>query len=88
MGLIIGQLNTFWANTETVLEVLTMKGKHAEKFVSFSRNPKLMEKFQTRIDEYKSFWEGVSAMSGTYLAGITDVEEQMSKQCQSHNDCY
>lgn len=84
----MGQLNTFWANTETVLEVLTMKGRHAEKFVSFSRNPKLMEKFQARIDEYRAFWEGVSAMSGTYLAGIVDVEAMMVKKCESHHDYY
>jgi hypothetical protein len=60
-----------------------MKGRHAEKFVSFSHNPKLMEKFKGRIDEYRQFWEGVSAMTGTYLLGISDVELMMKNTCPS-----
>ena len=85
VGVILKQLNTFWASTETVLEVLTMKGRHAEKFISFSHNPKLMEKFKGRIEEYRQFWEGVSAMSGTYLVGIADVEQKIKESCQ--NSC-
>lgn len=56
VDLILEQLGIFWANTEVVLDALTKKGQHAEHFVGFARNPKLMQRFKDRINEYRYFY--------------------------------
>jgi hypothetical protein len=53
VDIILEQLGVFWANTEVVLDALTKKGQHAEHFVGFARNPKLMQRFKDRINEYR-----------------------------------
>eukprot|EP01035_Chromulina_nebulosa_P018778 gene18778-24545_t len=70
VDLILDQLNYFWANTELVLDVLTKKGQHVEQFIGFSQKPKLLARFQERMEEYKRFWEGVSLMSNNYINGV------------------
>jgi hypothetical protein len=67
---ILDELNTFWGNTEVVLDLLTKKGQHVEQFIGFSSKPKLMARFRERMEEYKRFWEGVQMMCTTYLAGL------------------
>ena len=53
VDLILEQLGVFWANTEVVLDALTKKGQHAEHFVGFARNPKLIQRFKERVNEYR-----------------------------------
>ena len=38
---------------EIVLDALTKKGQHAEHFVAFAHNPKLLARFQERMNEYR-----------------------------------
>jgi hypothetical protein len=66
---ILDQLGMFWANTEVVLDLLTKKGQHVEHFIGFANKPKLMARFRERMEEYKSFWEGVSVMCSNYISG-------------------
>jgi len=54
VDLILEQLGAFWAKTEIVLDALTKKGQHAEHFIAFARNPKLMARFRERIADYRS----------------------------------
>jgi hypothetical protein len=54
VNFILEQLSLFWSNTEIVLDLLSKKGQHAEQFVSFARNPKLLSRFQERLTEYRS----------------------------------
>ena len=79
VDLILEQLGVFWANTEVVLDALTKKGQHAENFVGFARNPKLMNRFKERVNEYRNFWEGVTSMCHTYLMGIVEPEDTLSR---------
>jgi hypothetical protein len=51
--MILEQLGLFWGNTEVVLEALKKKGQHTENFVSFARNPKLLDRFKERLVEYR-----------------------------------
>ncbi|CAE7587893.1 unnamed protein product, partial [Symbiodinium microadriaticum] len=52
VDLILEQLGRFWANTEVVLDALTKKGQHTEHFVGFAKNPKLIQRFKERVNEY------------------------------------
>ena len=70
MDVILEELSVFWANTETVLDLLTKKGQHVEQFIEFASKPRLMTRFKDRMDEYKRFWEGVSRMCSNYVAGV------------------
>jgi hypothetical protein len=56
--------------SQVVLDVLTKKGTHAEKFIAFSHKPRLMHRFRERMDEYRRFWEGIKAMCAQYVAGV------------------
>jgi len=69
------QLGIFWANTEVVLDLLTKKGQHVEQFIGFSSKPRLMARFQERMEEYKRFWENIRMMSANYVAGIQSNNE-------------
>lgn len=53
VNFILEQLSMFWSNTEIVLDLLSKKGQHAEQFVGFSRNPKLLARFKDRLGEYR-----------------------------------
>mmetsp|Transcript_3564 Transcript_3564/g.5547 ORF Transcript_3564/g.5547 Transcript_3564/m.5547 type:complete len:880 (+) Transcript_3564:126-2765(+) len=79
VDLILEQLGVFWANTEVVLDALTKKGQHAEHFVTFARNPNLMARFRDRMMEYRRFWEGVTSMCHTYLMGIVETDDSLSR---------
>jgi len=70
VDLILGQLGLFWANTEIVLEVLTRKGQHAEQFISFAHKPRLLARFQERMQEYRKFWDNVRTMCHNYISGM------------------
>mmetsp|Transcript_7380 Transcript_7380/g.12421 ORF Transcript_7380/g.12421 Transcript_7380/m.12421 type:complete len:993 (-) Transcript_7380:289-3267(-) len=78
---ILEQLGMFWGNMEVVLDMLSKKGQHAEQFVGFSHNPKLRQRFQERVGEYKNFWEGVMSMCSTYLMGIDEPQTTFSRFC-------
>lgn len=78
---ILEQLGMFWGNTEVVLDVLSKKGQHAEQFIGFSHNPKLHQRFKERVGEYKLFWEGVMSMCSTYLMGIVEPQDTLSRFC-------
>lgn len=62
VDIILEQLSAFWTNTEVVLDRLTKKGEHVEQFIAFSQKPKLLARFQERMEEYKRFWEGVNQL--------------------------
>ena len=66
---ILEQLSAFWANTELVLDVLTKKGQVVEQLIEFSQNPKLMNRFLERMEEYKQFWEKVRTLCKSYIIG-------------------
>jgi hypothetical protein len=53
VNFILEQLSLFWSNTEIVLDLLSKKGQHAEQFVGFARNPKLLSRFKERLSEYR-----------------------------------
>jgi hypothetical protein len=78
---ILEQLSMFWGNTEVVLDMLSKKGQHAEQFIKFSHNPKLHQRFKERVSEYKNFWEGVMSMCSTYLMGIVEPQDTLSRFC-------
>lgn len=78
---ILEQLSMFWGNTEVVLDMLSKKGQHAEQFIGFSHNPKLHQRFKERVSEYKRFWEGVLSMCSTYLMGIVEPQDTLSRFC-------
>jgi hypothetical protein len=77
VDLILEELGKFWGNTDVVLEALTKKGQHAEQFISFGHNPKLLLRFKERLHEYKTFWEGVLTMSSSYLNGIVEPQQML-----------
>jgi hypothetical protein len=54
VNFVLEQLSLFWSNTEIVLDLLSKKGQHAEQFVGFSHNPKLLTRFKDRLSEYRS----------------------------------
>jgi hypothetical protein len=72
VDLILEQLGMFWANTEIVLDVLTRKGQHAEQFIAFAHKPRLLARFQERMQEYRKFWENVRTMCHNYISGMKD----------------
>lgn len=53
VNFILEELSLFWSNTEIVLDLLSKKGQHAEQFVGFARNPKLLSRFKERLTEYR-----------------------------------
>jgi hypothetical protein len=55
VNFVLEQLSLFWSNTEIVLDLLSKKGQHAEQFVGFAHNPKLLSRFKDRLSEYRSF---------------------------------
>jgi len=75
VDVILEELSVFWANTETVLDLLTKKGQHVEQFIEFASKPRLMTRFKDRMDEYKLFWEGVSRMCSNYVAGVQSAND-------------
>ena len=72
VDIILEQLGLFWANTEIVLDVLTKKGQHAEQFIAFAHKPRLMARFQERMQEYRGFWDGVRSMCHNYISGVNE----------------
>ncbi len=91
MDIILEQLSVFWSNTEVLLDLLSKKGQHAEQFISFSRNPKLLARFRERLGEYRSitfifalntsrkFWEGVMSMCHAYFMGMVEQEDTLTR---------
>jgi hypothetical protein len=41
------------ANTECIFEVLLQKSDHVERFVDYASKPRLMQRFNERLSEYK-----------------------------------
>lgn len=77
VDMILDQLGFFWAQTELVLDSLTKKGQHVEQFIGYcASNPKLMARFQERLEEYKRFWENISLMCTNYINGAQNVQQQ------------
>ena len=82
VDLILGKLGIFWANTEVLLDVLTRKSQHAEQFISFAHKPRLLARFQERMQEYRIFWENVRTMCHNYISGMKVQECQADVQGQ------
>ncbi|CAM9293619.1 unnamed protein product [Discosporangium mesarthrocarpum] len=66
---VLEQLALFWANSEVIFQVLLRKGDLVEKFVKFANKPRLLQRFQERMADYKQFWEGVQVLCNKYVCG-------------------
>lgn len=82
---ILDELGLFWGNTDIVLEALTKKGQHAEQFISFGHNPKLLERFKERLSEYQLFWENILSMSSAYLQAVNEPQKILDKFMDTAN---
>jgi hypothetical protein len=67
---ILEQLTVFWASTEVVLDMLTKKGEHVEKFIAFAHKPRLLKRFQERLEDYRRYWVQIRDMCSHYVAGV------------------
>lgn len=86
MDTILDQLNVFWANTEVVLDLLTKKGQHVEQFLGFASKPRLLARFQERMEEYKQFWTGIVVMCGNYIHTMQAVNQDSRSRLYSFLD--
>jgi serine/threonine protein kinase len=66
---VLEQLALFWANTEVIFDVLLRKGDMVEKFVQFGHKPKLMHRFQERMQDYQRFWASIRELANSYICG-------------------
>ena len=73
---ILEKLGLFWANTEVVLDALTKKGQTAEQFIAFAHKPKLMARFQERMQDYRNFWKGVRGMCHSIIQDTMDKDQE------------
>ncbi len=52
---------------EVGIQCLVQKTDHISGLVSFARNPRLRQRFQTRVTEYAAMWKRMEVMSENYI---------------------
>ncbi|CAM9213000.1 unnamed protein product [Phaeothamnion confervicola] len=78
---VLEQLALFWANTEVIFDVLLRKGDLVEKFVQYAAKPRLLMRFQERMNEYKKFWEGIKILCNQYCCGQPNCFSSQTRRC-------
>ena len=56
----------FWDHMETAVTLLSQKNDHVESLLSVTKNPKLKQRFFTRLNEYSHMWKAVALASKRY----------------------
>lgn len=64
---LLQQYAVFWSNMEVGIQCLVQKTDHVSGLVSFARNPRLRQRFQTRVAEYAAMWKRMETMSENYI---------------------
>jgi hypothetical protein len=76
VDLILVQLRRFWNETSSILEHLSKEGQVAEETLEYVHNPRILENFQHKINDYKIFWKNVGTMCHNYLAGVREPTQR------------
>merc|ERR1711871_399522 len=63
---ILGGFSMFWDHMETSVSLLSQRNEHVESLLSFTKNPKLRQRFFDRLDEYANMWLAVQMASRKY----------------------
>jgi len=70
--------SSFWANMGGTVDKLAHMKEHAEALVNYaSKNPRLRERFQTRLVEYTDFWASLERICRQYCKDHQATSERM-----------
>ena len=79
---ILGGFSMFWDHMETAVTLLSQKNDHVESLLSVTKNPKLKQRFFTRLTEYSHMWKAVALASKRYQTSETGSNGQHSAIAQ------
>ncbi|KAJ8601770.1 hypothetical protein CTAYLR_006821 [Chrysophaeum taylorii] len=68
VDVVLERLALLWGNTEVIFDLIIQKSEHIDKFVDYTAEPKLADRFRHRLHDYKRFWLQVHDTSRTHLA--------------------
>src|SRR5690606_30113141 len=64
---------SFWSNMEVLIGVLRQRASHVESMTMFTKNPKLRERFQQRLEEYEGTWDNVRMLCQRFNTKAREV---------------
>ena len=73
---ILGGFSMFWDHMETAVTLLSQKNDHVESLLSVTKNPKLKQRFFTRLNEYSHMWKAVALASKRYQSSEASASVQ------------
>ena len=73
---ILGGFSMFWDHMETAVTLLSQKNDHVESLLSVTKNPKLKQRFFTRLTEYSHMWKAVALASKRYQSSEASASVQ------------
>jgi hypothetical protein len=56
----------YWSRMEGIVDGLMRDTQSAESMVNYTRNPKLRDRFLTRVDDYEATWDKIHAICSTF----------------------
>jgi hypothetical protein len=59
-----------WTNLEVAFDMVLQKGDAMEQFVDFATNPRLMDRFKARVDDYQFIWNSIRE------SAVVDIERE------------